>query len=511
MSEKLTIEQNLSLLLETKTKMKENIIANGGIINDDTPFIEYVKYVGGSVSIYREHKEPTPVPNTNVITDITFNLDLPLNEIINIIKKLTFVDFLGTKVYPILVAQEGVAFVIIDASALVSEGMNYYILMKYMSETTIMELGCYETGETFSGNIDKSFNGRIEVEFTLLPEYEGLPVGSQNDLLIDWIYCGEKQQGYSKKLSGTYEPIILEDIKEETDLTTYMDNQQMPIKVVPKNKFKELINLTKSARYMFAQYKVTDEDIEKFRDYSDTENLEDARNMFASTSISRMPNMSTKNLIDASYMFEYSDIEEVGDFENPINAEYMFRSSNIKKIGNIKIGHGTEMFSTCTKLEEVTTLDTTNVGVNLSYLSGYCSMARAFDYCSNLKIVKNINCLNFAYAPENMFRNCSKLETLYIYNIKQKITIGSGTNYGHLLTLDSLINTIKELIDTGSTLTLTMGSANLEKLANTYVKLTGEAEEDENNPKLPFEVCESTDEGAMLITEYVTLKNWALS
>lgn len=48
MSEKLTIEQNLSLLLETKTKMKENIIASGGTINDDTPFIEYVKYVGGS-------------------------------------------------------------------------------------------------------------------------------------------------------------------------------------------------------------------------------------------------------------------------------------------------------------------------------------------------------------------------------------------------------------------------------------------------------------------------------
>ena len=48
MSEKLTIEQNLSLLLETKTKMKENIIASGGTINDDTPFIEYVKYVSGS-------------------------------------------------------------------------------------------------------------------------------------------------------------------------------------------------------------------------------------------------------------------------------------------------------------------------------------------------------------------------------------------------------------------------------------------------------------------------------
>ena len=77
--------------------------------------------------------------------------------------------------------------------------------------------------------------------------------------------------------------------------------------------------------------------------------------------------------------------------------------------------------------------------------------------------------------------------------------------------LDTLLNTIQELVDTGSSKNLTIGSANLEKLANVYVKLTGEAEEDETLPKLPFEVCESTDEGAMLISEYVALKKWSIA
>lgn len=101
----------------------------------------------------------------------------------------------------------------------------------------------------------------------------------------------------------------------------------------------------------------------------------------------------------------------------------------------------------------------------------------------------------------------------YLRNIKTNLQVGSGTSYGHLLTLDSLTHLIYELRDTGSLKTLTVGSANLEKLANVYVKtvdITDEmrAEDDLIDEKLPFVVCESTDEGAMLIIDYAVFKNW---
>lgn len=140
-------------------------------------------------------------------------------------------------------------------------------------------------------------------------------------------------------------------------------------------------------------------------------------------------------------------------------------------------------------------------------------------YNTNLEtIIGEINLLNATKVP-SMFYDCTNLTSLTLKNIKVSLQIGSGTSWGHLLTLESLLNTIKELhTNTGtSTLTLTMGSANTAKLADVYVKLidiTDEmrAEDEYIDNKAPFEVCESTDEDAMLITEYVTnVKNWQLA
>ena len=115
----------------------------------------------------------------------------------------------------------------------------------------------------------------------------------------------------------------------------------------------------------------------------------------------------------------------------------------------------------------------------------------------------------------SMFFGCVKVTNLSIKNIKTNLQVGSGTSYGHLLTVDSLLGLCKELITTSSSKTLTIGSANLNKLANVYVKritITDEMREEDPliDQKIPFEVCDSTDEGAVLITNYAKSKKWTL-
>jgi hypothetical protein len=57
-----------------------------------------------------------------------------------------------------------------------------------------------------------------------------------------------------------------------------------------------------------------------------------------------------------------------------------------------------------------------------------------------------------------------------------------------------------------------MGSANKNKLTNVYVKFTDPTKTTiATDEKGDVVVCESTDEGAMTITEYMTLKKWSLA
>ena len=177
--------------------------------------------------------------------------------------------------------------------------------------------------------------------------------------------------------------------------------------------------------------------------------------------------------------------------------------------GTLDTSSGTNfqsMFASCNQTEDFGELSDTSKGINFN--SMFCA-------CHKLTTPPSLDVRN-ANVLSDMFWYCVKLTNLNIKNIKVTLQIGSGSSWGHLLTVDSLVNTIYECRDTGSTKTLTVGSANLAKLANVYVKLidiTDEmrAEDDLIDEKKPFEVCESTDEGAMLITDYVGLKNWKLA
>ena len=256
------------------------------------------------------------------------------------------------------------------------------------------------------------------------------------------------------------------------------------------------VNETNSCMYLFHNYEGTNPDIVKNLDTSSVTNM---NNMFQSCT--ELPNLNLSN-------FNTSSVTSM---------RYMFMGCNkltSLDLSNFNTSSVTDMLGMFKNCNKLTSLDLSNF--NTSQITSTNYMFQTCEYLQNIiGVLDVISCTTVT----KMFDNCYNLQSFTLKNIKRNLQIGSGTSWGHLLTLDTLINTIKELWDYSSgttTYTLTMGSANLEKIANTYVKLITPTEEqitaDPNiTSKLPCEVCESTDEGAMLIKDYALLKNWNIT
>lgn len=222
-----------------------------------------------------------------------------------------------------------------------------------------------------------------------------------------------------------------------------------------------------------------------------SENLNDLSYCFDRCNLQGEVNISnTSNVNRVSNMFSYAyKITEIPNFnfQNVTNADYfIYQANNVKKVPNIfgnKVINFYSFAHTCRTLEDC----------ELDMLS-----------CTN---------------SNNMFYYCQELTNLKLHNIKINTTIGYTTSYGTKLTKESLIFCIKELWsykDTTTTRTLTMSTPSKTLIADIYVKLiTPTQEQIEADPyinnKLPCEVCESTDEGAMTITAYANLKNWTIA
>ena len=286
-----------------------------------------------------------------------------------------------------------------------------------------------------------------------------------------------------------------------------------PVTVDVKPTVKDMIAFRGGASYLFRDAPYEDfTDIIAPDDFSGVTNL---KGIFSNCiKAKRIPLINTSSVNNMNSAFDYcielkevsfSDTSKVVDFSNTfINCKKLVSLPRLDVSSAVNL---TSMFNGCMALKEV---PFSNAERANTYNSTFCN-------CQSLLVIPQLDLRN----AKNVYRfnlNCFSLVEIWVKNIGLSLQVGSGTTYGHLIKQECLIHLIKELRNTGSAKTLTMGSANLVKITGdnaVYVKLvtiTDEMREQDDliDEKLPFEVCEATDEGAILIDQYVFLKNWEI-
>ncbi len=270
-----------------------------------------------------------------------------------------------------------------------------------------------------------------------------------------------------------------------------------PVTVEVKGSGEELV-ITDFSYFCYKGYRA--DSIDKI----DTSKGTNFQYMFYECTKTNIPDFDTSSGVDFRYMFYgCSKLESVPEIDtaNGTNFNGMFNGcTKITAIAELDFSKGNHFESFCQRCTSLTSFSPINE-VRGRYLKNM------FSSCENLTTVSGMNLISADQSDSltSIFSGCYNLTNLYLYNIVRSIQIGSGTAWGHLLTVDSLVHTIKELYQTTASRTLTIGSANLEKIAGLYCRIT-----DDTNKKKTMELCESTDEGAMTLSDYASEKNWLI-
>ena len=210
-----------------------------------------------------------------------------------------------------------------------------------------------------------------------------------------------------------------------------------------------------------------------------TSKVTNMNSMFGNCSnLITVPQFDTSEVITMESMFAYCDL---------LGAVPQFDTS---KVTNMR-----EFCTNCSNLISVPYLNTDNV----------TSMNKMFYACYNLETIPQLNAHKVANFT-NAFGYCRKLKSLLMYGMKVKFDISTSTQFE----ASDLVTILSNCQVVNSSQTLTMGSTNLAKLEGVYVKPTG-VELYEGITCNPCVICESTDEGAMLATDYFATKGWSLA
>lgn len=322
------------------------------------------------------------------------------------------------------------------------------------------------------------------------------PVGQYNNLLIKLIAITKFLDGkltIGKLEGGEYLAKELTIDNETIDVLEIMSNKEIPIKVSNVNLLQKIIDSNETIDYLFKGFNTKEGYLYKNLNLNDIHSMQyaffgngdddsvfpyltipyekifNANNAFNSCSaLIGEVTMDLLVLSDAQRMFEYASNLESITFPN----------------GTPKLTFANNMFGNCTSLTTIKGLDLGNLN---SAAPIFASGVTNATYSYRLPLLANLDIKNIKYG----FR-------IVEYDIDRSE-----------LTVESLVGLCKECIKQSTQQTLSIGNINLTKLADVYVKFTDSTiTEIAEGEKGEVEVCESTDEGAMTIQEYMALKSW---
>lgn len=220
------------------------------------------------------------------------------------------------------------------------------------------------------------------------------------------------------------------------------------------------------------------------------------------TTITHINFPNTTELTDTTnYFKDCTELTEVIlDTSNVTNMSGMFMNiqlrSNLKSV-LISTDNATNLYCIlrgCRVMEELPLWNTSNaLNMQEAFVLFHGSLVPAYNLSNAIHI-------------RNILQYCYYITSILMYGMKADFSISSCT----LLEAEALVTVLSNCQVVTSTKALIMGSTLLAKLENVYVKETG-IELYEGITCRPCVICESTDEGAMLATDYITSKGWSVS
>ena len=483
-------------LINAQNFRSEILSIKGGLIE-----VTELPEVGEEDTVYKLlGSKPTIVPNNGYVEKVYFNTSLSVEEVVSILENARVNG--GTNA---IINYDGKDLTFVKV--VIDSIPTWYI-------GNFSTLDVYFSSNTTGGYADfvgwkSDFNGVLEINS------EVTQGDVDNSKIIDLVSITPfeakeeyfvYENGEWVKISGGEPNLQEKEITENGDYVAdegYDGFSKVTVNVASSGEdmLQTMIDTAISCEYLFYRYKGDNVDFIKnlnVKNYNLSYMFNDCKK------IKTIPLLDTSNVTNMSSMFNgcsmLKTIPQL-DTSNVTNIGAMFRDCSaletIPQLDMIKVSNTGQMFYRCSMLKTIPQLDTSNV----------TNIGAMFRDCSALETIPQLDMIKVSNTS-TMFNNCSKLTNLTLLNIKVNLDLSQSEK----LTLESLINTVKELINVGSAKTLTMGTANLEKIASTYVKFTDTSQTTiPTNKKGDVVVCESTDEGAMLLSDYALLKNWTLA